>query len=60
MRRIGLFGGSFNPPHLGHLHIAEVLHDALALDEVFLIPAKKDFSSLVGSPSVYFRMMSMA
>ena len=41
MRRIGLFGGSFNPPHLGHLHLAEVLHDALSLDEVFLIPAKK-------------------
>ncbi|MBE6876600.1 MAG: nicotinate (nicotinamide) nucleotide adenylyltransferase [Ruminococcus sp.] len=41
MRRIGLFGGSFNPPHLGHLHLAQVLHDALMLDEVLLIPAKK-------------------
>jgi len=41
MRNIGLFGGSFNPPHLGHLHLAEILHDTLALDEVLLIPAKK-------------------
>ncbi|MBR1529483.1 MAG: nicotinate (nicotinamide) nucleotide adenylyltransferase [Oscillospiraceae bacterium] len=41
MRKIGLFGGSFNPPHLGHLHLAEILHDALCLDEVILIPAKK-------------------
>ena len=41
MRRIGLFGGSFNPPHLGHLHLAEVLQDTLELDKVFLIPAKK-------------------
>ncbi len=40
MRKIGLFGGSFNPPHKGHLHLAEILHDSLALDEVRLIPAK--------------------
>lgn len=38
--RIGLFGGSFNPPHLGHLHLADVLHRELDLDEVRLIPAK--------------------
>ena len=41
MRKIGLFGGSFNPPHLGHLHLAEVLKDSLSLDKVLLIPAKK-------------------
>ena len=40
MKRIGLFGGSFNPPHLGHLHLAESVHDALSLDEVRLIPSK--------------------
>ncbi len=38
--RIGLFGGSFNPPHLGHMHLAESVHDALELDEVRLIPSK--------------------
>ncbi len=38
--RIGLFGGSFNPPHLGHMHLAESVHDALSLDEVWLIPSK--------------------
>lgn len=38
--RIGLFGGSFNPPHLGHLHLAESVHEALQLDEVRLIPSK--------------------
>ena len=39
--RIGIFGGSFNPPHNGHLHLAESVHAALQLDEVWLIPAKQ-------------------
>ena len=38
--RIGLFGGSFNPPHRGHLHLAESVHEALELNEVWLIPSK--------------------
>ncbi len=39
--RIGIFGGSFNPPHIGHLHLAESVHNALQLDEVWLVPAKQ-------------------
>lgn len=39
--RIGIFGGSFNPPHIGHLHLAKSVHDALQLDEVWLVPAKQ-------------------
>ncbi|MFZ2989779.1 nicotinate-nucleotide adenylyltransferase [Ideonella sp.] len=38
-RRIGLFGGSFNPPHLAHLALARVARDALQLDELRWIPA---------------------
>ncbi len=30
----GLFGGSFDPPHLGHLLVAETLREAFALDRV--------------------------
>ncbi len=36
-RRVGLFGGSFNPAHEGHAHIAREALKRLALDEVWLL-----------------------
>jgi nicotinate-nucleotide adenylyltransferase len=36
-RRVGLLGGSFNPAHAGHRHIAEVALKRLKLDEVWLM-----------------------
>lgn len=36
-RRIGLLGGSFNPAHDGHRHVAEAVRRALRLDEVWLL-----------------------
>ena len=36
--RIALFGGSFNPPHRGHVHIAEAAAKQYHLDEVLWIP----------------------
>lgn len=38
-RRIGLFGGTFNPIHLGHLRGAEEIREAFRLDEVVFIPS---------------------
>ena len=38
MARIGIYGGAFNPPHLGHLRAAEAAREALALDKVLLVP----------------------
>ncbi len=38
--RIGLFGGSFNPAHTGHLHVAETAMKRLQLDWVWWIVAR--------------------
>ena len=37
--RLGFFGGSFNPPHIGHLAVAEACREGAALDRVTWIPA---------------------
>lgn len=36
--RVGIFGGVFNPPHLGHLICAQEAHGQLGLDVVVLVP----------------------
>lgn len=36
--RIGLFGGSFDPPHSGHVHVAETAMKRLGLDQVWWFP----------------------
>ncbi|EIT85245.1 nicotinic acid mononucleotide adenylyltransferase [Fictibacillus macauensis ZFHKF-1] len=41
MAKIGVFGGSFNPPHHGHLLIAQEALAAFALDEVWWMPASQ-------------------
>jgi nicotinate-nucleotide adenylyltransferase len=39
MQRIGILGGTFDPPHVGHLILAEYSAEALELDHLFLVPA---------------------
>lgn len=36
--KTGVLGGTFNPPHLGHLHAAQCARTALQLDRVLFIP----------------------
>ena len=39
--KLGLFGGSFDPVHLGHLLVAQAAQEELGLDRLFFIPAAK-------------------
>ena len=39
--RLGLYGGSFDPPHLGHLSAARFFQQTMALDDVLIVPAGK-------------------
>src|SRR6185503_3252258 len=38
LKKIGLFGGSFNPIHMGHLNLACELKEKGGLDEIWFIP----------------------
>jgi nicotinate-nucleotide adenylyltransferase len=39
LARVGILGGTFNPPHVGHLAVARSALDQLELDRVVLVPA---------------------
>jgi len=53
MRRVGILGGAFNPPHLGHLKLAELALRHLELDEVRFVPTARSPHKLdpEGSPA---------
>jgi nicotinate-nucleotide adenylyltransferase len=38
-RRLGIFGGTFDPPHHGHLWLATLATDEMSLDRVLFVPA---------------------
>jgi len=39
LKTLGIFGGSFNPPHLGHRRLAAAMADKLSLGRLLIIPA---------------------
>ncbi len=39
--KIGVLGGSFNPPHIGHLLIGSQVKNILGLDEIWLMPCNR-------------------
>jgi nicotinate-nucleotide adenylyltransferase len=61
--RIGLFGGTFNPIHSGHLKAAEIVQSRLDLDKVLFIPSSipphKD-SAEIASPAHRMKMVELA
>jgi nicotinate-nucleotide adenylyltransferase len=42
MRKIGIFGGSFNPPHVGHLNVVTTIQKKLGLEVVHIVPAAQN------------------
>jgi nicotinate-nucleotide adenylyltransferase len=61
--RLGVFGGTFDPPHIGHVSVARELQKSEVLDEVLWIPARvpphKDLSGLT-SPKLRMEMVHAA
>jgi nicotinate-nucleotide adenylyltransferase len=49
-RRVGVLGGTFDPPHLGHLVVADQVLWALSLDEVMLVPANQPWQKVGQRP----------
>lgn len=60
--RLGVFGGTFDPIHLGHLRAAEVARETLSLDRVLFIPSGKPphRASAVASALDRYAMLALA
>lgn len=61
--RIGIYGGTFNPIHYGHLHIAQTALNILNLDYVMFIPASNPYMKNKNELESYFyrkEMVSLA
>jgi len=52
MQRLGLFGGSFDPVHYGHLLVAQAAREELQLDRLFFIPAAQSPFKPADQPSL--------
>ncbi len=58
--RIGVFGGTFDPIHLGHLVVADEAREMLDLDEVLFIPAGEPWLKAMTPVSAACHRMAMA
>jgi nicotinate-nucleotide adenylyltransferase len=61
MKRVGLLGGAFNPPHEGHLKLARLALDHLDLDELRFVPtALSPHKPDPGGPGIDARLRLLA
>jgi len=63
MKRIGLFGGSFDPVHVGHLLVAQAACEELALHRLFFVPAAQSPFKPASEPApaaLRLRMLRLA
>jgi nicotinate-nucleotide adenylyltransferase len=58
-RRIAFFGGSFDPPHLGHLAVARAARDAFHLDAVLFAPVGSQPLKPEGSSASFAERVAM-
>lgn len=59
MKKIGILGGTFNPPHIGHLIIANEVRYALGLDEVRLMPNAQPPHKMAPGDATALQRLSM-
>jgi nicotinate-nucleotide adenylyltransferase len=50
MKKIGLFGGAFDPPHLGHIYHLNALLRCATLDEIWVVPAGERVDKTYAAP----------
>ncbi|MCL5038042.1 MAG: nicotinate-nucleotide adenylyltransferase [Chloroflexi bacterium] len=64
MKRYGIFGGTFNPPHYGHLLAAQTALEHCSLDRILLIPNRipphKQLEEPGGNPEHRYNMILLA
>lgn len=59
--KIGLYGGTFDPVHCGHLIIAQYVKDELSLDKIYFIPASAPpHKTFKAEPSLRYQMLQLA
>ncbi|MDH3683209.1 MAG: adenylyltransferase/cytidyltransferase family protein, partial [Acidimicrobiia bacterium] len=47
-KRVGILGGTFDPPHIGHLVVGDQVRDCLDLDEVRLVVSNSPWQKVGG------------
>ncbi len=57
--RVALFGGSFDPPHRGHVAIATAAADAFSLDRILFAPAARQPLKRNGHAATYDQRLEM-